>query len=177
MMSEVIFDADGHATQAGYVRVYHFAGNGECLGWSDKYINIGVGLPGSSTMIPPGEPISGMVSVFNGTAWNKQEDHRGQTVYSIADRHAALVDYIGAIKDGFVTAAPTTKFDKWDGMGWVEDTEANVQLISVLRRKRRAYRDHLQTMRLPGYKMPWMRGLLLTKKSRCWQRGKPIGCN
>ncbi|EOU2322028.1 tail fiber assembly protein [Yersinia enterocolitica] len=124
MMSEVIFDADGHATQAGYVRVYHFAGNGECLGWSDEYINIGVGLPGSSTMIPPGEPITGMVSVFNGTTWDKQEDHRGQTVYSIADRHAVLVDYIGAIKDGYVGAEPATQFDKWDGAAWVEDAEA-----------------------------------------------------
>ncbi len=123
-MSEVIFDADGHATNAGYVRVYHFAGNGECLGWSDEYINIGVGLPGSSTMIPPGEPTTGMVSVFNGTTWDKQQDHRGQTVYSIADRHAVLVDYIGAIKDGYVDAAPATQFDKWDGTAWVEDAEA-----------------------------------------------------
>ncbi|CAM8032678.1 TPA: tail fiber assembly protein [Escherichia coli] len=123
-MSEVIFDADGHATNAGYIRVYHFAGNGECLGWSDEYINIGVGLPGSSTMIPPGEPVTGMVSVFNGTTWDKQEDHRGQTVYSIADRHAVLVDYIGAIKDGFVDAAPATQFDKWDGTAWVEDVGA-----------------------------------------------------
>lgn len=123
-MSEVIFDAAGHATNADYVRVYHFAGNGECLGWSDEYINIGVGLPGSSTMIPPGEPVTGMVSVFNGTTWDKREDHRGQTVYSIADRHAVLVDYIGAIKDGFVDAAPATQFDKWDGATWVEDAEA-----------------------------------------------------
>lgn len=123
-MSEVIFDADGHATNAGYIRVYHFADNGECLGWSDEYINIGVGLPGSSTMIPPGEPITGMASVFNGTTWDKQEDHRGQTVYSIADRHTVLVDYIGAIKDGYVDAAPATQFDKWDGTAWVEDAEA-----------------------------------------------------
>ena len=123
-MSEVIFDTDGHATQAGYVRVYHFAGNGECLGWSDEYINIGVALPGSSTMIPPGEPISGMVSVFNGTTWDKQEDHRGQTVYSTADRHAVVIDYIGAIKDGFVEVPPVTPFDKWNGKAWVEDIVA-----------------------------------------------------
>lgn len=123
-MSEVIFDAAGHATNAGYVRVYHYAGNGECLGWSDEYINIGVGLPGSSTMIPPGESVTGMVSVFNGTTWDKQEDHRGQTAYSIVDRHAVLVDYIGAIKDGYVGAAPATQFDKWDGTAWVEDAEA-----------------------------------------------------
>ena len=124
MMSEVIFDTDGHATQAGYVRVYHFSGNGECLGWSDEYINIGVGLPGSSTVISPGEPITDMVSVFNGTTWDKQEDHRGQTVYSTADRHAVVIDYIGAIKDGFVEVAPVTPFDKWNGKAWVEDTDA-----------------------------------------------------
>lgn len=65
-----------------------------------------------------------MVSVFNGTTWDKQEDHRGKTVYSTADRHAVVIDYIGAIKDGYVEVAPATLFDKWDGTAWVEDKDA-----------------------------------------------------
>ena len=123
-MSDVFFDEAGHAINAGYVRIYHFESNGECLGWSDEYINVGVGLPGNSTTISPGDHIAGMVSVFNGSAWDKQEDHRGQTVYSIADHHADIVDYIGTIKDGYVDVAPATKFDKWDGSAWVVDVEA-----------------------------------------------------
>lgn len=123
-MSEVIFDTAGHAVNAGYVRVYHFEKNGEYLGWSDEYINSGVSLPGSSTIIPPGEPATGMVSVFNGSTWDKQPDYRGQNVYSIVDRQPVTIDYIGAIKDGYVAAAPTSQFDKWDGNKWVADTEA-----------------------------------------------------
>ncbi|MBW0928178.1 tail fiber assembly protein, partial [Shigella sonnei] len=33
-------------------------------------------------------------------------------------------DYIGAIKDGYVTLSPLTPYDKWDGEKWVTDTEA-----------------------------------------------------
>ncbi len=35
-----------------------------------------------------------------------------------------LVDYIGAIKDGYVTPSALTPYDKWDGEKWVVDTEA-----------------------------------------------------
>ncbi len=34
------------------------------------------------------------------------------------------MDYIGAIKDGYVTLSPLTPYDKWDGEKWVTDTEA-----------------------------------------------------
>ncbi|HGC0974973.1 TPA: tail fiber assembly protein, partial [Escherichia coli] len=37
---------------------------------------------------------------------------------------AFTVDYIGAIKDGYVTLSPLTPYDKWDGEKWVTDTEA-----------------------------------------------------
>ena len=34
------------------------------------------------------------------------------------------MDYIGAIKNGYVTLSPLTPYDKWDGEKWVTDTEA-----------------------------------------------------
>ncbi|EMV2663998.1 tail fiber assembly protein, partial [Escherichia coli] len=66
----------------------------------------------------------GKVAVFTGKGWSHEEDHRNETVYSIENGAAVTVDYIGAIKDGYVTLSPLTPYDKWDGEKWVTDTEA-----------------------------------------------------
>uniref|UniRef100_UPI002882FF51 tail fiber assembly protein n=1 Tax=Escherichia coli TaxID=562 RepID=UPI002882FF51 len=116
----------------------------EYTGWSDEYINTGVSMPACSTGIDPGECIPGKVAVFTGKGWSHEEDHRNETVYSIENGAAVTVDYIGAIKDGYVTLSPLTPYDnyigaikdgyvtlspltpydKWDGEKWVTDTEA-----------------------------------------------------
>ncbi|EFA7665406.1 tail fiber assembly protein, partial [Escherichia coli] len=59
-----------------------------------------------------------------GKGWSHEEDHRNKTVYSIENGAAVTVDYIGAIKDGYVTISALTPYDKWDGEKWVTDTEA-----------------------------------------------------
>ncbi|HGC2447854.1 TPA: tail fiber assembly protein, partial [Escherichia coli] len=64
------------------------------------------------------------VAVFTGKGWCHEEDHRNETVYSIENGAAVTVDYIGAIKNGYVTLSPLTPYDKWDGEKWVTDTEA-----------------------------------------------------
>ncbi|EIG1709385.1 tail fiber assembly protein, partial [Escherichia coli] len=71
-----------------------------------------------------GENIPGKVAVFTGKGWSHEEDHRNETVYSIENGAAVTVDYIGAIKNGYVTLSPLTPYDKWDGEKWVTDTEA-----------------------------------------------------
>ncbi|HFK6845967.1 TPA: tail fiber assembly protein, partial [Escherichia coli] len=71
-----------------------------------------------------GENIPGKVAVFTGKGWSHEEDHRNETVYSTENGAAVTVDYIGAIKDGYVTLSPLTPYDKWDGEKWVTDTEA-----------------------------------------------------
>ncbi|EGK2861698.1 tail fiber assembly protein, partial [Escherichia coli] len=70
------------------------------------------------------ENILGRVAVFTGKGWSHEEDHRNETVYSIENGAAVTVDYIGAIKNGYVTLSPLTPYDKWDGEKWVTDTEA-----------------------------------------------------
>ncbi|EFB9283102.1 tail fiber assembly protein, partial [Escherichia coli] len=70
------------------------------------------------------ENIPGKVAVFTGKGWSHEEDHRNETVYSTENGAAVTVDYIGAIKDGYVTLSPLTPYDKWDGEKWVTDTEA-----------------------------------------------------
>lgn len=119
------FNEKGHATIAGNVRVFYYDGHTkEYRGWSDEFIHVGVSIPGNSTMIAPGEPVAGQVWIFYGSQWLASEDHRGKTVYSTADRSAVRVNYIGALKAGFVSASPSTAFDVWNGKKWVTDTAA-----------------------------------------------------
>ncbi|MDA8500808.1 tail fiber assembly protein [Citrobacter sp. Igbk 17] len=81
-------------------------------------------MPGHSTTTDPGEESQAFVAVFNGTGWEQQPDNRGVTVYSTADRATTVVNYIGEIRSGFTTVAPSTQYDKWDGSKWVADTDA-----------------------------------------------------
>lgn len=119
------FNEKGHATIAGNVRVFYYDGHTkEYRGWSDEFIHVGVSIPGNSTMIAPGDPVAGKVWIFDGGQWLTSEDHRGKTVYSTTDRSAVQVNYIGALKDGFVFASPITAFDVWNGSEWVTDTAA-----------------------------------------------------
>lgn len=119
------FNEKGHATTAGNVRVFYYDGHTkEYRGWSDEFIHVGVSIPGNSTMIAPGEPVAGQVWIFDGSQWLASEDHRGKTVYSTADRSGVRVNYIGALKAGFVSASPATAFDVWNGKKWVTDTAA-----------------------------------------------------
>lgn len=120
-----VFDENGLATQSGDIRCFYFDSvTGEYTGWSDEFINVGVSMPGDSTDIDPGEAVAGKVSVFAGTNWRLEEDHRGETVWSTADGSAITVDYIGSVHDGYTSIAPSTSYDAWDGKKWVTDTEA-----------------------------------------------------
>lgn len=120
-----VFDENGLAVESGNIRCFYYdAVTGEHTGWSDEYIHIGVSMPGSSTDIDPGDKTTGKVSVFNGSGWEQQEDHRGETVYSVEDKSSSVVDYIGPVRDGFTGTAPSSPFDKWNGKNWAKDEEA-----------------------------------------------------
>lgn len=120
-----VFDDNGLAKEPGNIRCFYYdPETGEYTGWSDEYINIGVSMPGNSTAIDPGEVVAGKVSLFTGTDWRLEEDHRGDTVYSVENKQESVIDYIGPVRDGFVVVAPSSPFDKWDGQKWVTDAEA-----------------------------------------------------
>ncbi|EEG1432448.1 tail fiber assembly protein [Salmonella enterica subsp. enterica serovar Mbandaka] len=119
-----VFDDNGLAIEAGDIRCFYYdAETMEYTGWSDEYIHVGVSMPGASTVIEPGQDISGKVAVFNGTGWEHMEDHRGETVFSTEDGTTRTVDYIGTIKNGFTTIPPSTQYDKWDGKKWITDAD------------------------------------------------------
>lgn len=137
------FDKDGLAIDGGNIRVFYFdAVTKEYTGYSDEYIYPGVSMPGNSTALDPGEEVAGNIAVFDGKKWNMFEDHRGETVYSTTDGSAAIVNYIGDIKDGFVTTAPATQYDKWNGKKWVTDTSAqHAEAVAAAEQQKQQFID------------------------------------
>lgn len=120
-----VFDENGLAAEGGDIRCFYYdAVTSEYTGWSDEYINVGVSMPGHSTDIDPGDEVDGKIAVFTNGQWELFEDHRGDTVYSTANASASTVDYIGPIKDGYTTIAPSGPYQKWDGKKWVTDPDA-----------------------------------------------------
>lgn len=119
-----VFDDNGLAKEPGNIRCFYFDSvTGEYTGWSDEYINVGVSMPGNSTDIDPGEAVAGKVSLFTGTGWQLEEDHRGETVYSTDTGNHVTISQLGDYPEGTTTKAPSTQFDKWDGSEWVTDSE------------------------------------------------------
>ncbi|WP_234096213.1 tail fiber assembly protein [Citrobacter portucalensis] len=120
-----VFDKNGLAVEAGDIRCFYYdAVTMEYAGWSDEYIHEGVSMPGNSTDIDPGEMVAGKVFLFTGSGWKQDEDHRGETVYSTADTSSSTVNYIGPVRKGYTTVAPSGPYQKWDGKKWVTDTDA-----------------------------------------------------
>ncbi|HED5569696.1 TPA: tail fiber assembly protein [Yersinia enterocolitica] len=123
-MTIAVLDKEKIAAEAGFITVYNYsAQTGEYTGAAEEYLAVGVGLPAFSTEIQPVDAPAGFVAVFDSTSWVLSDDYRGATVYSTTDRSAVVVDYIGAIKEGFVTDKPTTPYDVWSSSGWVTDNQ------------------------------------------------------
>ncbi|MDM3169406.1 tail fiber assembly protein [Citrobacter freundii] len=119
----VTLDKNGHAMIDGVIRVYSFAPDTrEYIGYADEYISAGIGLPASSTSLPPGNVPPGSVAVFINNAWQVLRDLRGQMAYSTVDRRAVIIDYLGELLPDFTLSVPG-QFDMWDGSTWIPDTE------------------------------------------------------
>lgn len=120
-----IFDDNGHATKEGSIICYHYdAKDGEYLGESEEFVNVGVSIPAMCTLIAPGDPEEGKVYVFRDGKWESADDFRGKTVYSTESGAASIVDYIGSLREGFTYLQPATPYDKWNGKSWVKDSKA-----------------------------------------------------
>lgn len=60
----------------------------------------------------------------DGKAWEQVPDYRGQTVYNTETRQAQTVMQFGNLPENMTFLAPATEFDRWDGMTWVTNREA-----------------------------------------------------
>lgn len=121
-MAKVTLDKNGLAKSAGTVTVYNFnAVSGEFTGSNDEFLAQGVGLPDNACITAPPTTEAGRVALYRDGSWLAVADHRGETVYSVADGTAVLIDVPGDYPADTTPLKPATVWDKWDGEKWVTD--------------------------------------------------------
>lgn len=133
----MMFDENGNAVDTLETTVHGFDPvTGEFTGTYDVRVIEGTGIPGLSTLTAPPKDKAGYACVCQKGNWVYLKDLRGQTVYATATGQAQQIAYLGDIQQGYVSAAPATPYDVWNGKKWVTDTEAQkaaqvVQLEAV----------------------------------------------
>ena len=124
-MAKVTLDKNGLAKSDGTLTIYNFdAVSGEFTGSSDEFLQQGVGLPANACVTAPPDAETGRVMLFRNDSWLVVDDHRGETVYSVADGAAMLINAPGDYPADTTPLKPATSWDKWDGEKWVTDTDA-----------------------------------------------------
>jgi len=127
-MAKVTLDKNGLAKSAGTLTVYNFdAFSGEFAGSNDEYLAQGVGLPANACITAPPVTESGRVAIYQDGAWTAVADHRGETVYSVTDGAAVVINVPGDYPTDTTPYKPATVWDKWDGEKWVTDSDGRQQ--------------------------------------------------
>ncbi|MBJ9214927.1 tail fiber assembly protein [Citrobacter freundii] len=123
MMS--LFDKNGNAKETHVATVSSYdAMTGEFIDTYDVRIIDGTGIPAFSTLTIAPEPEKGFAYIWNGQSWDVVPDYRGMTAYIKESGAGVTVRDIGELAETLTLIKPLTPFDKWDGMQWVTDTEA-----------------------------------------------------
>lgn len=121
-MAKVTLDKNGLAKSAGTLTIYNFdAVSGEFTGSSDEFLAQGVGLPANACITEPTATEAGRVALYRDGSWLAVADHRGETVYSLTDGAAILIDVPGDYPPDTTPLKPATAWDKWDGEKWITD--------------------------------------------------------
>ncbi|WP_010261116.1 tail fiber assembly protein [Pantoea agglomerans] len=121
-MAKVTLDKNGLAKSAGTLTVYNFdAVSGEFTGSSNEFLAQGVGLPANACITAPPATGAGRVALYRDGSWLAVSDHRGETVYSLTDGAAILIDVPGGYPPDTTPLKPATAWDKWDGEKWITD--------------------------------------------------------
>ncbi|HDY7398717.1 TPA: tail fiber assembly protein [Klebsiella pneumoniae] len=124
-MAKVTLDKNGLAKAAGTLTIYSFDSiTGEFTGSADEYLQLGVGLPACACTVAPPQTDAGRVAVYRDGGWQTIADHRGETVYSVADGSATVISELGDYPADMTPLAPVTAWDQWDGEKWVTDADA-----------------------------------------------------
>lgn len=127
-----MFDENGNALKTLETTVYGFDSvTGEYSGSYETRVFEGTGIPGASTLIQPPDIKVGYSRVFRTGDWAYVKDLREQTVYATATGQAQRIAYLGDIHEGYVSAAPVTPYDVWNGKKWVTDTDAQKAALVV----------------------------------------------
>lgn len=99
---------------------------GEYMGTGRVHVAPFTGLPPGCTTVEPPKSKDGFAIIYDTTVdeWDYIEDFRGVTVWNKETKVSHVVDYLGYISDEFTTYEPKSEFDRWNGVTWVTDPEA-----------------------------------------------------
>lgn len=121
-MAKATLDKNGLAKLAGTLTIYNYdVVSGEFTGSSDEFLAQGVGLPANASIKAPPATEVGNVAIYHDGNWQAVADHRGETVYSVTDGAAVLINVPGDYPAHTTPLKPATPWDKWDGEKWVTD--------------------------------------------------------
>ncbi|ANE75277.1 tail fiber assembly protein [Dickeya solani] len=127
--TRAVLAADGLASEAGWLRVYH-ADTVTCeyYGSSEEYLMLGTGIPAHSYADEPPQPVAERQALrrsSDGLCWEQVPDLRGQTAYDTQMRRPQVVSELGPLPANLTLLPPASEFDRWDGVQWVTDTAAH----------------------------------------------------
>ncbi|HCR3976062.1 TPA: tail fiber assembly protein, partial [Citrobacter freundii] len=95
------------------------------------------------------EPEKGFAYIWNGLSWDVVPDFRGMTAYIKESGEVVTVSDIGELAETLTLIKPLTPFDKWDGMQWVTDTEAQyAEAITQAENERQRLLKHADAVML-----------------------------
>lgn len=127
-MAKATLDKNGLAKADGTLTVYGYdALTGEFTGAVQEFLAQGVGLPACACLTAPPDAKAGMVAVYQDGSWLNVPDHRGETVYPLSGGAPVKITALGDYPADTTTQPPATAFDKWDGVKWVTDSDAQQQ--------------------------------------------------
>lgn len=94
-------------------------------------------VPANATATAPPDAQEGYARVWDGASWAQVEDHRGETVYSIATGEVVPITAPGPLPDG-VTALVPGPCPIWDAeaAAWTTDTDALAAAVRAERDSR-----------------------------------------
>ena len=111
------------AEETKEVTLYSYNTQGVFTGEFQYLWVVGTGLASNSTLEKPLKDKDGFVSVWNGSAWEYQENHLGKTIYSTETKESKTVDYVGEIQQGWTPLKPI-EFGEWNGSEWIDTRTA-----------------------------------------------------
>ncbi|WOA54885.1 tail fiber assembly protein [Dickeya solani] len=138
--TRAVLAADGLASEAGWLRVYH-ADTVTCeyYGSSEEYLMLGTGIPAHSYADEPPQPVAERQALrrsSDGLRWEQVPDLRGQTAYDTQMLRPQVVSELGPLPASLTLLLPASEFDRWDGVQWVTDTAARqVSLLQSTRQE------------------------------------------
>lgn len=88
-----------------------------------KVDNIPFNIPRGCVEDAPPPHKDGFARVREGLLWIYVEDHRGQIMYSTADKSPSKIDFFGAVPEGYTLIKPEP-FSVWKKTKWVDDLDA-----------------------------------------------------